>query len=713
MTQQAASQSKRQHSLHFILFSAVLFFIILIVGSAAFLLSMRQIIRTTKGEELTQLLATERQKIEMEVNNDIAIVLKMASSPVIQRHFLTPDDLAIAQTALKDIEGYSAMFKSASVFWVKDADKKFFLDGEDKYTVDPDDPELYWYKMTMYETERYNFNIDYDPHLKVTNIWINAPVFDTDGKPIGTLGIGVNLSDFINAIYRDYSGTAELYFFNKLGEVTGSKDVEQVAAKESIDNIFGDGFHDMARELNPGESRTFDFPHGKVAVGTVPALEWYSAAMMPAGIGDYKNHVSAVFIVMFAVMALIVIIFNVFIANFLKSLHKIIDSLETTSRYKSDFLARMSHEIRTPMNAILGMSELAMRERDIARTHEHVLTIKKSCVNLLSIINSILDFSKIESGKLEIVPADYLFASMIDDVANIIKMRVLEPRLEFRIDIDSRIPKSLIGDEAKVRQVMLNILNNAVKYTSKGFVSFRVSGMMVDTDNVILTIEISDSGAGIKEEDIGRLFRDFEQLDLSRNGKIEGTGLGLAITRNLVKAMGGQISVRSEYGKGSTFTVTLPQGISRKITFDSERPVSRFIAPGARVLVVDDVTINLMVAEGLLKLYQIQIHTCISGEEAIEAVQREEYDLVFMDHMMPGMDGMEATAAIRSLEGEGFQKLPIVALTANAISGMEEMFLENGFNDYLSKPIDIQKLNVILEKWIPAEKQKTPDENSI
>ncbi len=705
MIRQATPKNGKRHSLHFITFSVILFLVILVVSSIAFWLSMQQVIRDNKADELSRLLELERHQLESKVNGDIKIVLNMASSPIIQQHFLDPSDLKAAEIALKDIENYGKIFSPASIFWVKDADKKFFLDGKDAYTVDPDDPEKYWYKKTMYETERYNWNIDFDEDLGVTNIWINAPVFGPDGKPIGILGIGVNLSDFVDAIYKNHSGAADLYFFNAQGEITGSKNVKQVAAKDRIDKIFGAGFLATAHDLKPDETRTFNSPLGEIAVGRVPALEWYSAAVLPDGLEDYKNHVTLVFVVMLAVIALITIIFNIFIAFFLKSLDKAMDSLRAASRYKSEFLARMSHEIRTPMNAILGMSELALRDQNIDRAHEHLATIKKSGTNLLSIINDILDFSKIESGKMEIVLSDYLFASLIADVSNIIKIKAQEASLEFKVDIDDHIPKALFGDEARVRQVLLNILNNAVKYTSEGIVSFTVTGTEVDADKAILTIDIADSGRGIKEEDIGKLFTDFVQLDLEGSKSIEGTGLGLAITKKLLVAMGGDITVRSEYGKGSTFTVTLPQGISRKEIFDVERPVSIFKAPDARVLVVDDVSVNRIVAKGLLSMYELRVHACVSGEEAVASVQAEEYDLVFMDQMMPGMDGVEATAAIRNLAGERFQKLPIIALTANAISGAKEMFLENGFNDYLTKPINPQRLGEILETWIPVEKK--------
>jgi signal transduction histidine kinase/CheY-like chemotaxis protein/HPt (histidine-containing phosphotransfer) domain-containing protein len=429
-------------------------------------------------------------------------------------------------------------------------------------------------------------------------------------------------------------------------------------------------------------------------------------AIMPDSVGDYKNPVAAVFVVMLVVIAMIFFVSNIFIARFLRSLRHTMDSLEASSKYKSEFLAMMSHEIRTPMNAILGMAELAMREKNLPpRAKEHVLTIRKSGSNLLSIINDILDFSKIDSGKLEIVPADYRFMSLIKDVASIISIKVSDLPIEFRVNVDDTIPKILIGDEARIRQIILNLLGNAVKYTSKGFVALTVKRWPVDAEVVNIIIEVADSGRGIRPEDISKLFNDFVQIDLVKNKGIEGTGLGLAITRSLVKAMGGVINVRSEYGKGSVFTVELPQKISKRDTVDDDTAAAAlFKAPSARALVVDDVPTNLAVAQGLLSIYDITVDTCLSGAESIEAVTMHNYDIVFMDHMMPGMDGIEATAQIRAL-GRRYAELPIIALTANAVSGMKEMFENNGFNGYISKPIEISKLSAVLEKWIPKEKQ--------
>ncbi|MCL2009686.1 MAG: response regulator [Synergistaceae bacterium] len=397
---------------------------------------------------------------------------------------------------------------------------------------------------------------------------------------------------------------------------------------------------------------------------------------------------------------------------------------EESNKAKSKFLAMMSHEIRTPMNAILGMTELALRESEPDVKNEHILTVKQAGTDLLAIINDILDFSKIEAGKLEIVPGDYSFPSLINDVIRIVKMRV-DSRIRLTSDIDGSIPKTLFGDETKIRQALLNILNNAVKYTEKGFVSFTVHGRFVDEDVVELVMEVADSGKGIKREDMEKLFSDFTQFDLEKNKGIEGTGLGLAITHRIVKAMGGSIGVESEYGKGSKFTITLPQKYHERETHGSEAPAAAetpddskgiitadsaatFTAPDAKILVVDDILTNLKVARGLLSPYKVQITPCKSGMTAIEAIQSKDYDLVFMDHMMPEMDGVEATRRIRKMGAEDpyYKNVPIVALTANAVSGTREMFLENGFDDFLSKPIDTDKLNSILETWVPKSKQE-------
>lgn len=506
---------------------------------------------------------------------------------------------------------------------------------------------------------------------------------------------------------------------------------------------------------------------------------------------------------------------------------------ERATLAKSDFLARMSHEIRTPMNAITGMAELMMRETSINNMYELASNVKQAGANLLSIINDILDFSKIESGKFEIISSDYMFASLMNDVISIIRMRVIDKPIQFVANIDCNIPSKMYGDEIRIRQILLNLLSNAVKYTDSGYISIAASGIMLDTETFLLKIEVSDSGQGIREEDQEELFSDFIRIDKRKNRGIEGTGLGLAISRSLCHAMGGEISVFSIYGEGSTFTIELPQKIreymrfakvvdaeeksvlvyetremyansivcaidnlgvncllvtseqeyidalknekfsyifiasilfekAKKIAYEhnidsvivllseygetviapnvrrldmpahsisvanilnniedstmyseNKGDIAKFIAPSVNVLIVDDILTNLTVAEGLLAPYMMNIKSCLSGEEAVEFIKSKNFDFILMDHMMPRMDGIEATKIIREMgkEDSYFADLPIIALTANAVHGAKEMFFENGFSDLLVKPIEIAKLDNVISKWVPKEKKQLKKRN--
>jgi signal transduction histidine kinase/CheY-like chemotaxis protein/HPt (histidine-containing phosphotransfer) domain-containing protein len=515
--------------------------------------------------------------------------------------------------------------------------------------------------------------------------------------------------------------------------------------------------------------------------------------------------------------------------------------VERAAKAKNVFLAKMSHEIRTPLNAITGMSELILREDISARVREYAAGVQNAGTNLISITNDILDFSKIESGTMEIIEKRYEVETLLNDVINIIRMRLLEKPILFITNIDSSIPAMLIGDVVRIRQILINVLSNATKYTDSGFITFKLTCQKQGENSIILDIVISDSGRGIRQEDFSRVFGEFVQLDLRQNAGIEGTGLGLAITRSLCKAMGGTISLQSEYGRGSTFTITIPQRVSdarpiakidnpetKKVLVYEGRQlyaqsiseslnnlgvphvvVSSFsalnetlcgkedasgnvgdleeqdspwqyifvvsifyesvleclqrhklkthlvalaevnaiiandvqalpmpahtisiarvlnnmmgssgidsganlgitwIAPDVNVLIVDDINTNIVVAEGLMSPYKMCIKGALSGKDALAMVNEQKYDLIFMDHMMPGMDGIETVMRLRKIPNA--DGVPIIALTANAIQGVEEMFKQNGFCDLLVKPIEVQKLTMLLEKWVPQEKRQKCD----
>lgn len=386
---------------------------------------------------------------------------------------------------------------------------------------------------------------------------------------------------------------------------------------------------------------------------------------------------------------------------------------EQANHAKSDFLANMSHEIRTPINAVIGMNEMILRESNDATIREYASNIEGASQSLLALINDILDFSKIEAGKLQIVNAEYKIASLIRNVSNMILFKSKNKNLEFFVEVDENIPSVFYSDEMRIRQILLNLLNNAIKYTREGTVTLRVNGKVESEELCTLCFEVEDTGIGIKEEDQGKLFKQFERLDLKRNRNIEGTGLGLAITDLLVKEMEGCIEVESEYGKGSIFRVYLPQQIISKeavgkfVLGDVEQEQSTyreaFVAPNAKLLVVDDNEMNLFVIKNLLKKTQMQIVTSLSGEEALDFTKEQKFDLILLDHMMPRMDGVETLRNLRAMDGNPCQKVPVIVLTANALSGSKEYYINKGFTDYLSKPVDGALLEEMLCKYLVQE----------
>ena len=377
------------------------------------------------------------------------------------------------------------------------------------------------------------------------------------------------------------------------------------------------------------------------------------------------------------------------------------DQADKANNAKSDFLSNMSHEIRTPLNAIVGFSESLKDEEIPDSAREHVDDIIMASNNLLDIVNGILDISKIEANKLEIIDKEYDIKSILDELTALTKARIGDKGLDFRVNIDPSIPRVLYGDNVRIKQVILNILTNAVKYTKEGYVIFTVSSV-IKGDICRLIISVEDSGIGIKEESIPKLFSKFERLDVEKEITIEGTGLGLAITKKLVELMHGTIVVQSVYGKGSKFTISIDQRVismePRNIKSSPFTESKIVDAHGARVLIVDDNALNIKVASVLLKKYHFNIDEAGSGYECLNKVSNgEQYDIIFLDDMMPRMSGKETLAKLKKIENF---KTPVIALTANAITGMKQEYLNAGFNDYLSKPIDKKELNRVLGKFV-------------
>ena len=385
---------------------------------------------------------------------------------------------------------------------------------------------------------------------------------------------------------------------------------------------------------------------------------------------------------------------------------------------KSRFLSNMSHEIRTPINAIMGMNEMILREAIHPAIREYAENIRSASESLLGLVNDILDFSKIEAGKMEIIPVEYELSSVLNDLVNMVKTRAEKKGLSLSVEASPELPTLLFGDEIRIKQVATNILTNAVKYTEKGSVTLRVSFEKAGGQSILLRFDVRDTGIGIKPEDLDKLYNAFERIEEARNRTIEGTGLGMNITKRLLELMGSRLEVESVYGEGSTFSFTVEQRVMnwspignfeeayRRTAIRQQVYRESFTAPDARVLIVDDTKMNLTVMRGLLKATKMQIDEAESGQEALTLTEKKKYDVIFLDHRMPGMDGVETLVSLRmQLHGKN-SDTPVVCLTANAVSGAREWYLERGFNDYLTKPVKGEQLEAMLVKYLPPERVK-------
>ncbi len=557
----------------------------------------------------------------------------------------------------------------------------------------------------------------YDAQTGIYCVTMSQLIFGPKGEFVGIFGIDFYLDRLIQVLGKSYTNDSYAFLVDRNGIIINHPNINYQQSTTNITDISNTEYKDVYSDegIHTFRDYTGNFvaclaEKDKISEFTVVvANNWWNI---------YGNNIllGGLFVVLLVICILIV---NGLINRLLRwqesvngQLKAASDEALAASKAKSQFLAQMSHEIRTPINAVLGMNEMILRESKTGEILDYAANIQSAGKTLLALINSILDFSKIEDGKMEILPMRYETINLIDDLVNMTSERAKKKDLEFKTEIDSNLPQSLYGDDVRLRQVIVNILTNAVKYTHKGSVTLAISGSQIDADNYELRVSVSDTGIGIKKEDIDKLFLSFQRLEVEKNRDIEGTGLGISIVQKLLAMMDSNLEVSSEYGQGSTFSFKIMQKIIDKNPIGEYEKHTKHLdnvaekkfltAEGAKVLAVDDNDMNLKVISGLLKRNKIFPDLAESGQQGIDMAKKTFYHIIFLDNMMPGMSGIET---LKKMRRENFldEKTTVVMLTASAIAGMREEYLREGFDDYLSKPINVSELESILERHLPPE----------
>ena len=561
------NKNKKYSMSRFIIFSVILYVVILVVGSISFVFSMQKIIETNKSNELSQMLKIERISLESSLKSELAIVLKLANSPLIKKHLMNPKDTELEKVALEEIASYRDAFSGYSIFWMNDIDRIFYSDDNKPYWVDADDPVNYWYYLTVCDTEKYNFNINYNPDIKQIKLWINAPVFDDSHKAVGMVGTGVELSKFIDTIYEDIDKRIELYFFDADGKIFGARDVDLITSRANIADVFQYKELDIlgeAENLKPKETKSFDITNGIVAVGNVPLPGWHYVAVTTYSFADYDTSLTVLFLVVLALILIIFVIFNLFVSGFLRSLKRASESLalatkereqeliadndmlDRMNRMKNEFFQNMSHDFKTPLTVIstdvLNIGDMLDYEIDKDDIRESVNNAQHEIMRMARMVDSAMNHSAMYDNRQDMKPLD--LKPILNETANTYRALLDRNGNTLSLEIPESLPP-IYGNNDLLLHVISNLLSNANRYTRKGKIL-----IIATADNDTVTVTVKDNGTGVKPEILPYVFE--------RGVSDYGTGLGLPICKTAIEAHNGEISIKSEYEKGAEVTFTLP-----------------------------------------------------------------------------------------------------------------------------------------------------------
>ena len=696
------------------MFRNIIVFLLLAVMVTSSILYYRAGISQSKQQMTTsqEYYASQFEKWEQVQMNTLSMFTDVISA--------RPDLMDDYEAAIRWMDSVAKNYPSISVCYLANPYNEHTVIMNNGWVPDADwkVEERDWYKKTEKSSKGYSISSPYyDEQTGNYCITISRIVYGENGEYLGIFGIDLYMDKIIDIFGETYSEDEYVFLVDSNGDIINNPNSEyqmSVDGKVNVkDTPYYAAYTDQENELS-----SFTDYDGirRCAVITTNKDTGFSVILVWKWTRVFLYqllYTAAYSLAIFTVIIAIIILINKVIRSqteMNRQLEEAVKEATAAGQAKSDFLAQMSHEIRTPINAVIGMDEMILRECEDPSIREYAMDIKNAGGTLLSLINGILDFSKIESGKMEILPVKYETVGMVDNLVNLIHDRAEKKNLELKLDIDARLPKTLYGDDVRIRQVITNLLTNAVKYTEKGSVTLTMRGETMSSEECTLYVEVKDTGIGIREEDREKLFLSFQRLDERRNRTIEGTGLGLSIVNGILKLMNSSLEVTGKYGEGSSFAFRIRQkvidttpigGYERHHRPDTEQEVKKELRiEKADILVVDDNSMNLKVAKSLLKKLHVVPDLASGGKESIEMIRKKHYDIVLMDHMMPDLDGIET---LKQLHNEALvdDTTAVIALTANAIAGSRERYLSLGFRDYLSKPIEPDELERVLTEWLP------------